>query len=277
LAICLAAAIALIAWPNLNLRPAQPVAAEPKFSKRVIEEVAPSPMEPNDPCTGFDNIALHKVIHRNLGNQGPDEGSEGMVFLGDDVRSEEDGFHVRPVLVVLNASLTTPFATYPRGNGLFGKYAMLNCKGGTKVAVTFSFLDPTTRKPMTIRKLHFSFFDLDTHHTGSEVEYVKIWNYSSFMLMEDTQLSTEVEPLDVSATFTASKPGASGNNPEDPLALSPEQRKKAVTVQLGEVSSFRAEFGSYDRLPLSGYRSFSFVPRPSLACHAAASGVHPRP
>merc|ERR1711953_1167731 len=99
----------------------------------------------------------------------------------------------------------------------------------------------------------------------------------SFMLMEDTQLSTEVDPRDVSATFTASKPGASGNNPEDPLALSPEQRRKAVTVQFGEVSSFRAEFGSSDKLPLSGYRGFSFIPRPSLKCHAAAMGIRPRP
>jgi hypothetical protein len=260
-----------------RLRHAKPEAPEPRFAKRVIEEVAHVSLEPTDPCTGFDYLTLHKVIHRNLGNRGPDKGPEGMVFEGEDVQPEGDGFHVRPVLLVLNASHTTPYATYPQGNGLFGKYAMLNCKGGTNVAVTFSFLDPITREPITIRKLHFSFFDLDTHHTGGEVEYVKIWNYSSFVLMEDTQLSTAIDPLDGSATFSASKPGASGNNPEDPLALSPEQRKKAVTVQFGEVSSFRAEFGSYDRLPLSGYRGFSFIARPSLKCHAATIGSRPRP
>jgi len=293
LATCMIATLALVAVLQ-RLRPAQPDAPEPRLAEQVIEEEAPVPpeprlaknvieeeppvsLEPNDPCTGFDYITLQKVIHNNLGNRGPHEGSEGMVFMAEDVRPDGNGFHVRPLLLVLNASNTTPYATLPQGNGLFGKYAMLNCKGGTKVAVTFSFLDPTTREPITIRKLHFSFFDLDTHHTGSEVEYVKVWNYSSFLLMEDTQLSAAIEPLDGSATFTASKPGASDNNPEDPLALSPEQRRKAVTVQFGEVSSFRAEFGSSDKLPLSGYRGFSFIPRPSLKCHAAAMGTRPPP
>merc|ERR1719507_2953392 len=38
----------------------------------------------DDPCKDFDYISIDRVIHKNLGNAGPDSGAEGMVYEGMD-------------------------------------------------------------------------------------------------------------------------------------------------------------------------------------------------
>eukprot|EP00419_Tripos_fusus_P002203 CAMPEP_0172688288 /NCGR_PEP_ID=MMETSP1074-20121228/22316_1 /TAXON_ID=2916 /ORGANISM="Ceratium fusus, Strain PA161109" /LENGTH=281 /DNA_ID=CAMNT_0013507901 /DNA_START=38 /DNA_END=880 /DNA_ORIENTATION=- len=196
----------------------------------------------DDPCKDFEYISIDRIIHKNLGNSGPDTGAEGMVYEGVDQKRNEPG---KPVIMVLNA--TSLLLTDAKGNGMNGQYATVGVQGNTDVKLTFKFYDGVTMKPMNIPQLYFTFFDLDTHATGNEVEYVRVWDHKDYILTTQTHVST-TEEVDGSTTFVATVPGTGADNPEDPLLLTSEQKKKAVTVQFQDVSDFHVEFGSKDKV-----------------------------
>lgn len=217
----------------------------------------------DDPCKDFDYISIDRVIHKNLGNAGPDSGAEGMVYEGMDKKRGEPG---NPVVVVMNA--TSLFTSKADCNGMNGDYAAICCQGNTDIAVTFKFYDGVTMNPLILPQLYFTFFDLDTHRTGNEVEYVRIWDYKDYVLTKNTLVSANQE-VDGSTTLIATVPGTGQDNPEDPLLLTSEQKNKAVTVEYQDKSEFRVQFGSNDKvdnLVDRWFRVFLFVAKPSLLC-----------
>jgi len=224
----------------------------------------------SDPCRNFEYISMEKAIYRNLGRKGPDTGPEGLIYKGADVKPVGT-FGKRPapspIMVVLNASAAMDLKTDSTYNGMSGQYARVNLKHGTSMLMTVKFLDGLTMQPRVMKSLDFTFFDLDTHATGNEVEYIKVWGLSSFVLTQNTMINSAIDHTDDSATFEATTPGTGLDNPTDPLLLTSEQKNKAVTLHFEDISQFKLELGSIDKTPhQGGHRAFIFVAKPSLRC-----------
>merc|ERR1719410_947355 len=214
---------------------------------------------------------MEKAIHQNLGRKGPDVGPEGMIYKGADVKPVGSFNGKRPapspVMVVLNASMAMDFKTDSTYNGMSGQYAKVNLKHGTSMLMTVKFLNGLTMQPAVMKSLDFTFFDLDTHTSGNEMEYIKVWGLSSYVLTQNSTVKSVIDRTDGSATFEATTPGSGLDEPADPLLLTSEQKNKAVTLHFDDVSQFKVELGSIDKTPHhGGHRSFTFVAKPSLRC-----------
>eukprot|EP00419_Tripos_fusus_P006868 CAMPEP_0172682004 /NCGR_PEP_ID=MMETSP1074-20121228/17858_1 /TAXON_ID=2916 /ORGANISM="Ceratium fusus, Strain PA161109" /LENGTH=418 /DNA_ID=CAMNT_0013500605 /DNA_START=36 /DNA_END=1289 /DNA_ORIENTATION=- len=223
------------------------------------------------PCHNLQYISMANVLHKNLGRQGPDEGSEGIIYEGAAVRlanSSNGGEpRPRPVMVELHASNETPLVTDPQLNGMVGQYARLNIQHGTRMLFRVRFLDGLTLQPKVMHSIDFTFFDLDMHVTGNEVKYVKLWGFSSFALTRNTEVNVAVDPIDGSTTFQGTMPGTDRDRPTDPWMLSSEQKNKAVTLHFEDVADFKVELGSINKIPHWGaHHNFLFVAQPSLQC-----------
>lgn len=223
------------------------------------------------PCQSFQYISMANAVHKNLGHQGPDEGSEGMIYEGAEVRlanaSNGGGPRPWPVMVELRASNETPLATDTQFNGMVGPFARLNIEHGTRVLLTVRFLDGLTLQPRVMRSVDFTFFNLVTHETGNEVKYVKLSGFSSFVLTRKTEVNAAIDPTDGSATFQGTVPGTDHDSPTDPWLLSSEQKNKAVTLHLEDVAEFKVELGIIDKAQHWGVNhNFLFVLQPSLQC-----------
>jgi len=226
-----------------------------------------SQLSEEDPCDGYPQIKLsEEPLHKNFGNKGPDEGDEGLVYEGTNIHP---GKPEQEVLVVVNS--TGPAAIDISTYGMNGDYALLDAKGGTFVHAKFSILDKN-RKPITVPELDVTFFDLDKHTSGNEVEFVKIKKPDAHFLTKDTLIDVS-EGTDGYVTFKATKEGTGADNPENPLMLTTEQKNKAVTVKYINTGNFEAELGSTGKG--ANYRGFLFVFRPSLLCAKTTDGEDP--
>jgi hypothetical protein len=223
-----------------------------------------SQLSEEDPCDDKPQIKLSKVLHQNLGNNGPDTGDEGLVYEGVNIHPS---FPEQQVLVVVNA--TAPEVIKTKDNGFHGKYGMIAVAGGTLVHTKFSFLDKN-RKPIIIPELDITFFDLDSHSAGKEAEFVKIKKPDSHFHTKGSFVDIS-EGTDGYVTFKATVAGTGSDNPKDPLLLTTKQKHKAVTVRYLNTGSFEAELGSTTGGE-GGWRGFLFVFRPSLLCAKTADG-----
>merc|ERR1712039_79150 len=95
------------------------------------------------------------------------------------------------------------------------------------------------------------------------VEHVEICDYHAYYLTDETEVSTKKDNATNCMVYTATKAGNGSDNPTDPLALTPLQKNRAVTVRFEDKSSFDFEIGASKG---SHGRVFSFVLRPSLLC-----------
>jgi len=235
-------------------------------------------MPDNDACRKFEHISLERAIYSNLGRKGPDAGPEGMVFKAVAVKpvSSLDGKrpHPSPVMVVINASTAMNLATDSKYNGMIGQYARLNLNHGTSLLMTVKFLDGLTMRPKVLQSLDLTFFDLGAHSAGNELDYLKVWGYSSFALAQNSTLTTEVDPTDGSATFEASASGTTLDGPVDPALHESVRKDKAVTLHFEDVSEIQVELGSIDKTPhQGGHRTFIFNVEPFLRCGQATGTV----
>jgi len=226
-------------------------------------------LSPADPCDDQPQIKLTKALHSNLGNKGPDTGDLGIVFSGVNMHP---GYLHQDVLVMVNA---TNDNVDSHSNGIWGKYAGISAMGGTKVHAHVTIVDKNTRNPVIIRELDVTFFDLDRHGEGQEVEYIKIKKPDQYFLTKNTSVHVS-EDDDGYVTFKATKDGNSADNPRDPLFLTVDQKNKAVTVRFKDIDKFEVEMGSEGQAPGRSYRGFLFVFRPSLLCAKTSGGKDPQ-
>jgi len=258
-----AAALLVLACAALLLSRARPASLLPGRVRAatglvLVEEV------PADPCAGFAFLNMTTVVHNNLGGKGPDSGAEGIVFRGVDQGRGETN---REILLIVNASGDYQ-PNSARQNGFNGAYMTINLRGGTHVQLHMRVVDAFTGQPMTLPKQEMTFFDLDTGDNGQNTEYIKIRGYTSATLTTNTELRRTEE--DGFTRFTASTVGTGDDNPHDPLALTIQQKNRAVTLEFQPLGELDAELGcSAGPHP----RYFTFVGRPSLVCATTTDGA----
>lgn len=218
----------------------------------------PPPVElAADPCAGFPFISLERVTHSNLGGLGPDKGDEGIVFSAKDY---VPGSYTEDLVITLNAS-----AKYKAGhvsdNGIHGKYGQISMEGGTEAEFTFRIIDPATKKPKKVKKQEFTFLDLDQSAGVTNREYIKVRDVAQVWLTKNTEIL--VSEVDGTKQYTSSVEGDGHDNPRDPLALTVQQKNRAVTMEFRDFSELKVTLGS---TPGPHVRDFFFVARPTLLC-----------
>mmetsp|Transcript_45366 Transcript_45366/g.96943 ORF Transcript_45366/g.96943 Transcript_45366/m.96943 type:complete len:388 (-) Transcript_45366:55-1218(-) len=207
-----------------------------------------------DPCDGLPFLKLTEVLHNNLGNQGPDEGEEGLFYKG------EDTIHKTPIILRIYAK-SSYAPNKASENGFNGRYGTINLKGGSSVDLEFQLFDEN-EKPLTVDKVDFTFFDLDTGKDGATTEYIKVKTYDKAIFQSESELKeTRFGPGH--SQFNASTEGSGSDNPDDPSILTAQQKNRAVTFEFDNFHQAKVTIGSSaGNLP----RWFLFVSRPSLLC-----------
>lgn len=212
----------------------------------------------SDPCAKYPFIHLDSLKHSNLGGQGPDSGDEGIVYKATDYIP---GQAPLDLIMVVNASDSYK-AGHARYNGIHGAYGLITVSPGSEAVFIFRFLDPVTLKPKVLTKQEFTFFDLDQSANGDNREYIKVKEATQVWLTKNTEVEV-TELATGEKQFMSSQHGSGVDNPKDPLALTVQQKNRAVTMEFENFSELHitmgATAGSYARY-------FMYVARPSLLC-----------
>jgi len=210
--------------------------------------------EGSDPCDGLPFLKLTEVVHNNLGNQGPDDGEEGLFYKG------EDTIHKTPIFLRIHAT-STYAPNKASEHGFHGRYGTINLKGGSSVDLEFKLFDEN-QKPLTVDKVDFTFFDLDTGKDGATTEYIKVKTYDKAIFQSGSELK-ETQLAPGYSEFKATTEGSGEDNPDDPSLLTAQQKNRAVTFEFKDFHTMQVTLGSTaGQLP----RWFLFVARPSLLC-----------
>lgn len=212
----------------------------------------------DDPCGHYPFIDLEEVTHSNLNKEGPDSGAEGLVFKAKDY---EPGHAPQELLLVVNASATYK-AGHAKYNGIHGKYGLITLKAGNEAEFTFKVLDPVTLQPKKLSKQEFTFFDMDQSSGGDNQEYLEVSGQSNVWLTKNTEIQVTELP-DGKTKFMSSEAGNGGDNPKDPLALTMQQKNRAVTIEFKDFDELKVTLGCTNGRYA---RYFMFVARPSLLC-----------
>lgn len=230
-------------------------------------------------------VMIEKVVSSNLGKQGPDnDEEEGIIYdvkthnLGEHLQGKKLQIHIhslkklgQPIdLQSVKEDKEAEYAddyepAFKKGNfvnGIHGKFACINIKQGTSLALRAHVYDVEAKEDIELPHALVSFFDIDTGKDGTHsVESVKVGDYSAFYLSNETQIEHTTEGNYV--TFTATKEGTGDDNPKAPMVLTKEQKNKAVTVEFENIKHFDFEVAATEGKTA---RVFSFVFRPSMIC-----------
>jgi hypothetical protein len=228
-------------------------------------------------CSDLPFVKLENVISSNLGKKGPDtDAPEGIIYnatarnTGASITSLEIHIHsLKTFNVTEDGDDTydpdyTPAFKNGAWQGIHGKFACINVDHGTSVKLRAHAFNPETKEDIPLPHGAISFFDLDTgvNNTHS-VEQVRITGYTRYWLSNETQVKVEHDEASGFTMFSATKEGTGEDNPSDPLALTEEQKDRAVTIEFEDTPHFDFQIGASEG---ATGRVFSFVFRPSLLC-----------
>jgi len=213
----------------------------------------------DSPCVDFPYIRLEKILHSNLGGQGPDQGEEGIVYR---VSMQNVGVPVSRAELRLHAY--TPYVpSTSRSNVMNGEWASIAWEPGTWVGLTANFWDPASRKNLTLPRGYLSFSDIDAGVDG-EKEFVTVSNFFENYYVGETA-TAQVEEHKLTTTFWGNEPGFSGDSPNQGISFTPQQKRKTVTLQF-DARGLQAAVFKFGAMPGQGPRSIQFAFQPTLLC-----------
>lgn len=228
-----------------------------RAERRHIDSI--SQLDAQDPCADKPQIKLGKnPTQDNLGKLKIPSEAEGLVIPSEVFPGGQQ------VQVLINAIENGD--QMHKSYGHWGKYYGLAAAAGKSFKVEFSIVD-SANKPVIIPEIDITFFDLDKHGDNEGIEFIK--------LKPDAYVTTKDPFIDITKEddgyikFTANSSGDSKDNPQDPLLLTVQQKKKAVTVKYNGKSKFDVQMGSSAG---GGTRGYIFVFRPSLTCAKTTDG-----
>jgi len=232
-------------------------------------EVVDTKMHKMD-CSKFPFLRLVNMTHRNLGGQGPDSGETGLIYSTRVEGGERDGEEFE-----LHLNVTSPEEDFhPQSaseTGFQGKYGSINIKAGTNVTIEIEKYDPKTQKHIPFGDFYFTFFDLDQGPDGEASESIILNHFSRAFIANHSEVAVH-KTFDGRLVLKATKEGTGADNPKNPLALTKQQFRKAVTVAVKGsdklVVTFRVGHSKTDNP-----RWFNFRGQPTLLC-AARSDTH---
>ena len=166
---------------------------------------------------------LSTIKYNNLGNQGPDSGTEGIRY-GNVIQMND-----RAVDLIVNA--ITPYERFSKSsNGLNGRIGKINLYHERDVDLRFSFVDAETDAPVTMGEFTLSVFDLDEGPDGTAKESIIAGGFQSDYMMDFTSLRTADLP-DGRRQYSSTTHGRGTNNPDDPFDLSEVAAAHTVSLE----------------------------------------------
>jgi len=223
-------------------------------------------------CSNFPYLKLKDITLNNLGGKGPDTDREpGLIYAGEIQGGPNAGDTFE-----LHLNVTSDPALYepenPRETGFQGEYGSINIKSGTNVTITFEKYDPRNQAHVPFEHFFFTFFDLDQGPDGSASESITVRGWTRASLANRTEANVTRLP-DGRTRFEATTEGSGSDNPRDPLQLTRQQFRRAVTILVAGVETFEVTFAvgpSAEANP----RWFNFRGQPTLLCAAREDGSH---
>jgi len=221
-------------------------------------------------CSRWPYLKLQDISLRNLGGKGPDtDRVPGIVYQGFVIGGPHDTENFELHLnVTSDPNLFEPQSVHDIG--FQGQYGSINIKAGTNVTVSVQKFDPENQVHVPFERFFFTFFDLDQGPGGSASESVTVRGWSRAFLANRTEVEVTRLP-DGRTRFEASTEGSGDDNPRDPLALTRQQFRRAVTVLVENVETFEVTF-AVGSSPGDNPRWFDFRGQPTLLCAAREDG-----
>ncbi|CAE8603313.1 unnamed protein product, partial [Polarella glacialis] len=215
-------------------------------------------MEPLDNPSTFPDFTVKRVLHNNLGGQGPDSGEPTIVYHVEASNMDDD---LDLVMEALNPQDFKPWDV--KKAGMWYKYQSVNIKGGSELHARFTFRNHRTHEPVTLPLFDMEFFDMDEQspHVGREkITFHGQW--TEYMLEKDALMSTTVSGAhDEDLSFESTTTGTGSDNPADPDKLTLGEARKAFGITYRHTHSFDVTM-SASAAPWP--RFFIFMPKPSL-------------
>lgn len=208
-------------------------------------------------CPDFPKLDILEVTHNNLGNVGPDTGTEGLYYHVKTEKGEEMYMDVH----------ATSFKSDNAGMGMRGAFGSINVAGNTEALLHVSFRDFETKKPVVVDDFSLSFFDLDHDQSGLKALTIE-GDWSMAVVAQETSLLVH-RAAESKIAFHATEESEPGD-PEDPNVLTLNQYNKAVTVRFQHADHFR--IGLQVKTGAQVNRIFEFTGGASILCAKSPTG-----
>jgi len=165
---------------------------------------------------------------------------------------------------------------YYKYNNVYGNIGYIYVGMNSQVDVKFTIVESGTNTPLVLPKWYFSFFDLDKSVDALQDdpptqgnEKVAVKGFSQYVY-HDTKGESELKvTADDPAGFTSFQSSHFGNYkvPKDPMDMTDEQKRRAVTFEFRNTATFDA---TYTVAPCVGQtctvgRAFNFGGKSQLA------------
>jgi len=215
---------------------------------------------------GYDEVEMcgvdyhiKKVLHSNLGGQGPDEGPEGIKYLCSESVNHK---YKRDIIVEMNA-MTHYQSKSAHMNGITHDFGSIHVDAGEHVKVLIHFQD-LDGKPLELETFRMTFYDLDEapHHLSQE--YIIAEGHPSAIRDRDTQVHKQ--QVHGGVEFDATEIGSGADNPEDSSELTHTQKDRSVVLTYRDIKQFHVTMGSHHG---HSPRAFEFALHSALTCHKA--------
>jgi hypothetical protein len=210
------------------------------------------------------DLSFANVHYSNLDGQGPDFDSPKALRFSN-VASMADGSAIDLTVKVAEGENNKYTPANVANNGLNGQFAQVNIRGASETRFKFTFLKGGTNEPQKLDWTYFSMYDLDQGKTrGGVAQTQETMDVSGFV----THYLTEASELVVKQhdkqwySYTSSTAGTGSDNPTDPMALTEQQKNRAVTFLLHNVHTFEATFSA--TAPDQNGRNFLFAGKSSV-------------
>eukprot|EP00658_Telonema_sp_P-2_P019224 TRINITY_DN17562_c0_g1_i3.p1 TRINITY_DN17562_c0_g1~~TRINITY_DN17562_c0_g1_i3.p1 ORF type:complete len:345 (+),score=62.21 TRINITY_DN17562_c0_g1_i3:54-1037(+) len=130
----------------------------------------------------------------------------------------------------------------PGMNGIINGFGRINVRAGSAAELCFSFLNQSTGKPVSLRDMSLTVYDLDTGKGGNCSESVSAMGFDSYDLLTNASEVSANKVPDVRVTFAATNPRSSTSDPDHPARLTPAQQARSVTQHYKDASEVLLRF-----------------------------------
>ena len=262
--------------PTTPPRPPPPPLSPPPSPLPPPPSLPPPPPPPQAPCRNapptYIDFAGATITQNNLGGVGPDPGGRPIIRYALAGKTSWGSNIDIEVSIGPGASYAVHNANV---NMILGHMAQINLLNYQTVSppsqppasttLVFSFFDNADGSPLTLDDVDFSILDLDTAeyapgYDDEGVECVMVRDYHSLVL-PSANSEVVVEELPGGGTkVCGSEFGVGSDNPSDPFALTPLQKRRAAFLNYRDTHSFELVFSlSKQRWP--GGRNLLFSGR----------------
>ena len=132
-------------------------------------------------------------------------------------------------------------------NGVHGGFGQINVdtpKSPTEqqntVQFMFSFFDSESGEPVTLNRFQMTFVDFDQRKNGEAKSCITLRDHAAYVSPDDSEIMVTPDPIDSSySSFCSTQYGDEADNPTNPLALTTNQKAKAVEFTFEQTSQIR--------------------------------------